>query len=442
MVAVVDTALISLWGKTLGAVSWLPDRQLAVFEYDPDFLRSGLEPSPIHINAAQAAGSGAIFSFPALNRDTYRGLPGLLADSLPDKFGNNIIDAWLARSGRSASSFSPLERLCYTGSRGMGALEYQPALGNRSNNRSVPVEVAELVNLAQAITRERSQLQVELAFDGGSASAEAMVDILRVGTSAGGARPKAIIAMNDQGEVRSGQVEAPEGYSYWLLKFDGVDDLELGKPRGYGRIEYAYYQMARAAGIDMAECHLLEEGGRAHFLTRRFDRQRNSSGQLSKVHMQSLCGLAHFDFNMPGAYSYEQAFGVMRQLGLSRAEAEQQFRRMVFNVLARNQDDHTKNIAYLMDSTGQWRLSPAFDLTYAHNPAGVWTNQHQMTVNGKRDHFTRDDLLAVGQSISLPRPGDTIDAVADALVQWPKLARAAGVRPATIKQIQKAHRRL
>ncbi|UTW45592.1 type II toxin-antitoxin system HipA family toxin [bacterium SCSIO 12696] len=442
MVATVDTALISLWGKTLGAVSWLPDKQLAVFEYDSDFLRSGLEPSPIHMGVANIAGGDAIFSFAGLNRDTYKGLPGLLADSLPDKFGNSIIDAWLARSGRHAASFSPLERLCYTGSRGMGALEYQPALSGRNSDQSVPVEVAELVELAQAVTRERNQLQVELALEDQQQNADALLDILRVGTSAGGARPKAVIAINDQGQVRSGQVEAPSDYGYWLLKFDGVDDLELGKPKGYGRIEYAYYQMAQTAGIYMAESRLLEEGGRAHFLTRRFDRQKLADGSVAKLHMQSLCGLAHFDFNMPGAYGYEQVFGVMRQLRLSRADAEQQYRRMVFNILARNQDDHTKNIAFLMDHQGRWQLSPAFDLTYAHNPAGVWTSQHQMTVNGKRDHFTREDLLTVGQSISLPRPADTIDAVAEALSQWPKFARAAGVRPSVIKQIQQAHRQL
>ena len=426
MVDSVDTALVKLWGHTAGAVSWLPQRQLAVFEYDRAFLKLGLDLSPVHMSITDATGGDGIYSFAGLNRDTYRGLPGLLADCLPDKFGNNIIDAWLARKGRTAASFSPLERLCYTGSRGMGALEFSPAINTRRTEQSVPVEVDELVNLAQQISRERNQLQVELAFDQSQAAAQgnadAMLDILRVGTSAGGARPKAIIAMNEQGQVRSGQVTAPAGYRYWLLKFDGVDDLELGKPGGYGRIEYAYYQMARAAGIEMVESRLLEEGNRAHFLTRRFDRIDTGTGPVEKVHMQSLCGIAHFDFNMPGAYSYEQAFGVMRKLRLSRAEAEQQYRRMVFNVLSRNQDDHTKNIAFLMDHDGKWRLSPAFDLTYAHNPAGVWTSQHQMTINGKRDHFTLDDLLAVGHSISLPRSKDVVAEVADAVSRWPEFA--------------------
>ena len=270
MVDRVDTALVSLWGHTVGAVSWLPQRQLAVFEYDRQFLKLGLDLSPVHMSIADATGSDGIYSFAGLSRETYRGLPGLLADSLPDKFGNNIIDAWLARNGRSAASFSPLERLCYTGSRGMGALEFSPAINTRRNEQSVPVEVAELVDLAQQISQERNQLQVELAFDQPSptdstkTNADAMLDILRVGTSAGGARPKAIIAMNEQGLVHSGQVEAPAGYSYWLLKFDGVDDLELGKPKGYGRIEYAYCQMARAAGIEMAESPV---AGRGHTRT-------------------------------------------------------------------------------------------------------------------------------------------------------------------------------
>ncbi|WIO73290.1 type II toxin-antitoxin system HipA family toxin [Porticoccaceae bacterium LTM1] len=444
MVDRVDTALVQLWGMTVGAVSWLADRDLAVFEFEPDFLRRGLDLSPINMPLQDALRGDGLYSFAGLNRDTYKGLPGLLADSLPDKFGNNLIDAWLARNGRSGADFSPVERLCYTGSRGMGALEFAPAINRRGQEQSVPVEVAELVKLAQQITAERSQLQVAFDFErpAESQNGEAMLDILRVGTSAGGARPKAIIAMNDDGDVRSGQVEAPEGFDYWLLKFDGVDDLELGKPKGYGRIEYGYYLMAQKAGIQMSECRLLEEGGRAHFMTRRFDRQRDSKGKMRKQHMQTLCGVAHFDFNMPGAYGYEQAFTVMRQLRLSRIEAEQQFRRMVLNVLARNQDDHTKNIAFLMDEDGQWRLSPAYDVTYAHNPAGVWTNQHQMSINGKRDHFTVQDLLDVGHSISLPRPKQVIDEVHAAVQAWPEFAKQAGVAEKVSKQIGNAHRQL
>jgi serine/threonine-protein kinase HipA len=433
MVARVETALVSLWDEPVGAVAWLADRSCAAFEYEPAFLKRGLDISPLHMGLEEAIRGDGIFSFPALVNDTFLGLPGLLADALPDKFGNSIIDAWLARNGRDSSSFSPVERLCYTGRRGMGALEFSPPVNQRFN-KSVPIEVAELVELAQQVMSQRAALDAGFGGDD-KGNAEAIMDILRVGTSAGGARPKAVIAMNDAGKVVSGQADVPAGYDYWLLKFDGVSDLELGAPRGYGRIEYAYHLMARAAGIDMMECRLLEEQGRAHFLTRRFDRVAGR-----KIHMQTLCGLAHYDFNLAGAYGYEQAFAVMRQLHLSKAAAIQQYRRMIFNVLARNQDDHTKNIAYLMGPDGEWHLSPAYDLTYSHNPAGKWTNQHQMSINGKRDHFTREDLIAVGESISVARPGNTIDEVADAVSQWPLYARESGVEERVIEEIGRMQR--
>ncbi|MBL3590563.1 MAG: type II toxin-antitoxin system HipA family toxin [gamma proteobacterium endosymbiont of Lamellibrachia anaximandri] len=433
MVAKVDTALVMLWGHRVGAVSWREAREHAVFEFDRDFLNLGLDLSPIHMGLQEAREGDGIYTFPALNRETFRGLPGLLADALPDKFGNRIIDAWLARNGRDEKSFSPVERLCYTGRRGMGALEFLPPV-TRQTETSVPIEIAELVTLAQQITTERGLLDVELNGVGREGEG-GILDILRVGTSAGGARPKAVIAMNGAGKVRSGQVEAPAGYDYWLLKFDGVDDLELGKPKGYGRIEYAYYLMAKAAGVRMTECRLLEEGGRAHFLTRRFDRSRGK-----KQHMQSLCGVGHYDFNLPGEYGYEQAFAVMRRLRLSKAEAAQQFRRMLFNVVARNQDDHTKNIAFLMGEEGVWRLSPAFDVTYAHNPAGRWTHQHQMTINGKRDGFSMADLLAVGESISLPNISETVAEVVEAVKRWAEFASTAGMEKPTITAIAKQHR--
>ncbi len=433
MVARVETAFVSLWGEPVGAVAWLTERSCAAFEYEPAFLKRGLDISPLHMGLEEAIRGDAIFSFPALVNDTFLGLPGLLADALPDKFGNSIIDAWLARNGRDSSSFSPVERLCYIGRRGMGALEFSPPVNQRFN-KSVPIEVAALVELAQDVMSQRVALDAGFGSDDKD-NAEAIMDILRVGTSAGGARPKAVIAMNDAGKVVSGQADIPAGYDYWLLKFDGVSDLELGAPRGYGRIEYAYHLMARAAGIDMMECRLLEEHGRAHFLTRRFDRVAGR-----KIHMQTLCGLAHYDFNLAGAYGYEQAFAVMRQLHLSKAGAIQQYRRMIFNVLARNQDDHTKNIAYLMGADGEWRLSPAYDLTYSHNPAGKWTNQHQMSINGKRDHFTREDLIAVGESISVARPGNIIDEVADAVSQWPVYARESGVDEGVIKEIRSNQR--
>jgi len=433
MVDRVDTAVVSLWGHEVGAVSWLPDRAYGVFEYDPAFLKKGLDISPLHMGLDGAGKGDGMFSFPGLNKETFLGLPGLLADSLPDKFGNSIIDSWLARNGRDAGSFSPVERLCYTGRRGMGALEFSPPI-NRKFDRPVPVEIAELVELAQDVMSQRLALDVEIGTDE-KENAEAIMDILRVGTSAGGARPKAVIAMDNENNVMSGQTDIPEGYDCWLLKFDGVTDLELGEPKGYGRIEYAYYMMAKAAGIEMTECRLLEENGRAHFLTKRFDRQNGK-----KIHLQSLCGLAHYDFNMAGAYSYEQAFAVMRQLRLSKADAIQQFRRMVFNVVARNQDDHTKNIAFLMNQDGRWKLSPAFDVIYSHNPAGKWTNQHQMSINGKRDHFLLTDMIDVAESISIPKPMGIIDSVLDAVGRWPEFAAKAGIKDKVISEIARYHR--
>ena len=432
MVAKIDTARVFLWGELAGAVSWLDESGYAVFEYAPEFLDGNRDIAPIHMSLAAARRGERLFSFPTLNKDSFLGLPGLLADALPDRFGNHIIDAWLARQGRAADEFSPVERLCYTGKRGMGALEFAPAYID-GMNKSIPVEIAELARLAQTITTQRD-FHVSLANDERS-NADAIKDILRVGTSAGGARPKAVIAMSAHGEVRSGQAPAPNGYDYWIIKFDGVDDLELGEPRGYGRIEYAYALMARAAGIEMSECRLLEENGRAHFITKRFDRINGE-----KLHLQSLCGIAHYDYNMAGAYSYEQAFSVMRQLRLSKAEAIQLYRRMLFNVIARNQDDHTKNISFLMTRDGKWRLAPAYDMIYSHNPKGQWTNQHQMTVNAKRDGFALADLLAVAQAIGAPRAREMIDETIDVVSRWKEFALRAGIRDDVTAEIARNHR--
>ena len=374
------------------------------------------------------------FFFPALNKETFQGLPGLLADALPDKFGNSIIDTWLARVGRDRLSFNPIERLCYTGRRGMGAMEFFPAIADKKYDKSEPVDIAKLGSLAQEVMREYQVLNVTLK---GSEKehASAIIDILRVGTSAGGARPKAVIALNSEANIVSGQGEVPEGYEYWILKFDGVTDLEIGDSRGHGRIEYAYYLMAISAGINMTECRLLQENGRAHFMTRRFDRVAGK-----KLHMQSLCGIAHYDFNMAGAYSYEQVFEVMRRIRLSKTDMVEQYRRMIFSVIARNLDDHTKNIAFLMGEDGEWSLSPAYDVIYSHNPHGRWTNQHQMSIRGKRDHFTYDDLVFVGQLIGLKKPELVIGEVKAAVENWAVFASEAGVKAEIILEIAKNHR--
>lgn len=426
-----SNAKIILWGQDVGAVVWDSEKELAFFEYDPKFLKNNLNIAPLTMDIAN--GKGFVFSFPSLNRDTFRGLPGLLADALPDKYGNAIIDAWLAGQGRNARSFNPVERLCYTGKRGMGALEFVPDTA-KGLNKAVLVEIGEITRLAQSIMSHQASLDVNLS-DNDNENEEALQNIIRIGTSAGGARPKAIIAMNQEGHVLSGQTEAPDGYDYWILKLDGVADLELGQPQNYGRIEYAYYLMAQAAGIDMTESRLHQENGRAHFLTKRFDRAAGA-----KVHVQTLCGIAHYDFNAAGAYGYEQAFDVMRRLGLNHAQAIQQYRRMVFNVLARNQDDHTKNITFLMNEKGKWSLSPAYDVTYSHNPNGMWTNKHQMMINGKRDNFVRDDLVNVGKAINHPEPHLVIREVFDAVARWPEFGKAATLPEKTAENIKKYHR--
>jgi len=376
----------------------------------------------------------AAYSFPAL-AESFRGLPGMVADSLPDDFGNAVIDAWLARQGREPDSLNAVERLCYIGTRGMGALEYQPALGP-TRQPANDLQVSELVKLASDVLAEREGLTTTLQ-EGDSQ--EAIRDILLVGSSAGGARAKAVIAYNPQtGAVRSGQLDAPEGFEHWLLKFDGVDShREVGNAKGYGAIEYGYANMALAAGIHMADCRLLEEGGRRHFMTRRFDRAGNE-----KLHMQSLAALEHFDFKQPGAYSYEQALLVIRRLDLSHAAVEQQFRRMVFNIVARNHDDHVKNIAFLMRQDGQWALSPAFDMTYAYNPNGVWTAQHQMSVAGKRDGFTVENLRACAQTASMKRDAAEriLKEVSDAVADWPRFAAEAGVPEDRAAAIASTHR--
>ena len=423
----VTVATVHLWGKDVGAVAWDEPRGLGRFEYEPAFVRRGLPIAPLTIPLRTG-----IFDFPALNRETFHGLPGLLADSLPDRYGNRLIDLWLARQGRAPGDFTPVERLCYMSTRGMGALEFKPALGPTAG-KSVPIEVAELTQLAAEILRHRTDWAVNLK----GTKAEALTEIIRVGTSAGGNRAKAVIAWNPQThEVRSGQALAPSGFEPWILKFDGVNDAALGDPKGFGRIEYAYYQMAVAAGIEMTECRLLEESGRAHFMTRRFD--RDSDG--GKIHMQSLCALGHYDFNAAGEHGYEQVFSVIQRLNLGHETMCEMYRRMVFNVVARNQDDHTRNIAFLMDQSGQWRLSPAFDVIWQYNSSGKWTNRHQMSINGKRDDFTHADLLTIAQQYGLKDAADLIDQVTAKVADWPRFAKEAGVKSDQQRTISQTHR--
>ena len=413
-------ARVNLWGKSIGAVSWDESAGFSHFEYEADFIQSGIEVAPLTMPLSKQ-----IYSFPALPRETFHGLPGLLADSLPDDFGNALINVWLVNQGRSPESFDPVERLCYTGIRGMGALEYLPSQGPFTG-KSESVDVKALVELASKILNKRNTLQSSFVPE---LREDSLHDILRVGTSAGGARAKAIIAWNQNtNEVRSGQVKAGKGFSYWLLKFDGVSgnkDKELEDPAGYGLIEHAYYHMAKKAGIDMQESRLLEENDRSHFMTRRFD--RTEAGQ--KIHMQSLCAIEHFDFKKAGAHSYEQALRTIRKLDMPMASIEEQFRRMAFNIIGRNQDDHVKNIAFLMDKSGNWSLSPAFDMTYSYNPLGDWTSRHQMSLNGKRDDFTIDDFKACAKNVSMKRgrAEAIVREVQTAVLQWKQFADKSGV---------------
>ncbi len=427
-------ATVRMWGRDIGAVSWLADRSIAVFQYVPEFAESAIQLAPIMMPLSPNP-----YEFPSLPRDTFKGLPGMLANSLPDKFGNALIDAWLVAQGRSADSFNPVERLCYIGTRGMGALEFHPAI-LRSSQKSRHLEIDALIRLANQVLNNREALSGTL---NGDDDKETLEGILRVGTSAGGARAKAILAWNEQtGEFRSGQVKAGEGFTYWLMKFDGISnnsDKELADPQGFGLIEYGFYLMAVAAGIDMSESRIHREGGRSHFMTRRFD--RGAGGR--KLHMQSLAALRHFDFNMAGAYSYEQAIETIRLLGLPAYDIEQQFRRAVLNILIRNQDDHVKNIAFLMKPRGEWRLSPAFDVAYAYNPGGSWTSQHQMSLNGKRDHFEFSDLVEFGSFCGLKtKKAESIIRDTHSHVEnWPDYAQRAGVPHGEAQKIHSVMRR-
>jgi len=426
-------AEVRIWGSTIGAVALEDGQQTASFQYDPDFAQSGIEVAPLMMPL-----SNRVYSFSALAQESFHGLPGLLADSLPDRFGNALINAWLARQGRDPNSFNAVERLCYTGSRGMGALEFVPATGPQPT-RDTLLHVDQLVKLASEILSHRDNLQTSFSEE---VSAEAMSEILRVGTSAGGARAKAVIAWNPKtNEVRSGQMNANEGFEHWLIKFDGVSnnrDKELATPQGYGAIEYAYSKMATDCDIKMSDCRLFEEGGRRHFMSRRFDRL----AQGGKLHMQSLAAMAHLDFNQAGAHRYEQSFDTMRRLGLPSSATAEMYRRMVFNIIARNQDDHVKNIAFLMDRSGNWSLAPAFDMIYSYQPDGNWTSSHQMTVNGKRDNFMLEDFLACRNTALLKRgqAKTIINEVTQVISQWKDYANQAGVNPTQRDNIYKTLR--
>lgn len=424
-----DTLRIKLWGRTVGALSWHAREGYAELQYAPELRESGLEPSPLLMPVRAQS-----YAFPELaERPTFTGLPGMVADSLPERFGNRLLERWLARQGRRLADLTPIERLAYLGRRGLGALEYEPD-GDPDANTVIAVEVDELVRIAEQILDQREQ---PLPLPPGD---DALHKLIQVGTSAGGAKAKAIVAWNEQtNQVMSGQAECPPGFTHWLIKFDEVDDEEHASARHIGRVEYAYHVMAVLAGIEMTECRLFADGPRAHFMTRRFDR----GAQGEKLHVQTYCALAHADRNPPGAAHYEGLFATARALGLGQDALDQLFLRMVFNLVTRNQDDHTKNHAFLMDGHGRWRLSPAYDLCFSYKPGSRWIDQHQLCCNGKRDGFTRDDLAQAARAADLKRPlAHFLDPVHDAVAKLPAIAADIGLPPAIARGLRALFRAL
>ncbi len=427
-----ETAEVRIWGKLAGAVAWVKENGLAYFEFDPGFKQLGWDLAPLKMAISD---NQSQFTFPELRKgknsasDTFKGLPGLLADSLPDKYGNQLINLWLAQQGRSPDSMNPVEMLCFIGSRGMGALEFEPPVLKESN-RAFSIKMESLVAIAKKALDQRTAFSTNQ----NKQEEQSVLEILKIGTSAGGARPKAVIAWNEKtGEVKSGQTKAPTGFEHWLIKLDGVSDVQLGSSSGYVRVEMAYYNMAKACGIVMMPSGLLVENGRAHFMTRRFDRE----GGEVKHHVQTFCAMKHFDYNMANSFSYEQLFQCMRELKLTYADATQMFRRMVFNVIAMNCDDHTRNFSFLMKQGGKWELAPAYDLCYAYRPESTWVSQHALSINGKRKEITRADLLVVGESIRCKNAPQIVEEINDTVNQWQKFAGEVDVQSDLRKEISK-----
>jgi serine/threonine-protein kinase HipA len=407
---------VRIWGQRVGAVA--PDPRLGyyVFAYAPEWQRTGIELAPLTMPIGERRPG---FVFPDLQEASFHRLPGMLADALPDDFGNALIDAWMSEHGVAKSEVTTLDRLAYMGRRGTGALEFKPARGSHS-------ESAEPLEMKLLVENVRRLMEGDLSND--LQAHKALASIIQVGTSAGGARAKAVVAWNPATNVlRSGQFDAVPGFEHWLLKFDGVGkDAELGPGGDYGCIEYAYHMMATRAGIEMSPCRLLLENGRAHFMTRRFDREV-VNGQTVKHHVQTLCAMDHVDFKQRGANSYSQLFMAATRLRLGDDALRQIFRRMAFNVMARNCDDHTKNFAFRLKQGGSWELAPAYDITHAFNPKGEWTYQHLMGVRGKFRDITREDLLEEGDRFGVPRAKDLLKDVRAAVECWPEFAAEAGL---------------
>ncbi len=424
----IETAFVNIWNHRVGGVAWDVSSGVGSFEFDPSFFNNNWDLAPLQMPLNEAR--GRIFSFTEIrNSQAFKGLPGLLADALPDKYGNALINTWLTRRGRATDSMNPVEKLCFIGKRGMGALEFEPP-EPKVANVSTKIEISDLVQIANDLLTDRQNFATNLLDN----EEKALLDLLKIGTSAGGARAKAVIAFNPvTKEVRSGQVDAPKDFTHWLIKFEGVSDNQLGVSHGYGRVEMAYHLMAKDAEIEMTECRLLEEKGRAHFMTRRFDREPGKG----KMHIQSFCAMQHYDFNDIYSYGYEQLFETMRLLGLPYPQAEQLFRRMVFNVISRNCDDHTKNFAFIMDKNGVWKLSPAFDVCHSYRPGSTWVSQQSLSVNGKRQNIIRDDFIAVAKRMNIKKAASIVSQINEVVNNWPKYAEETKVNPALRDAISK-----
>jgi len=428
----IDVAEVRIWGELAGAVRWNPNRQIASFQYSENFLKKGIDLSPVKMPVKNG---NRIYSFPELRRSgmeqnsTFKGLPGLLADSLPDRYGNQLINMWLAQNGRLEGSMNPVEQLCFIGDRGMGALQFEPAQF-QSDGGVFSIEVETLVNIAKKALSQKEKISVNLHED----EKMAMNEILKIGTSAGGARPKAVIAFNKEtGEIKSGQAAVPDGFEHWLIKLDGVSDAQFGSSHGFGRVEYAYYLMAVDCGVLMMESELLEENGRAHFMTKRFDRDGSN-----RHHVQTFCSIRHFDYSDLYSFSYEQLFQTMRMLKMTYPETEQMFRRMVFNVMSTNCDDHTKNFSFRLKQNGKWELAPAYDMCYSYDPGNVWVSQHTLSINGKNSEITKSDLMTVADANGVGKSDKIINEIKETVGNWQYYAQKAGVPDQLKKSITEA----
>ena len=414
---------VRIWGKLVGALAYEPRLGYYAFEYDSAFVRSGVELAPLTMPLSRASSP---FLFSDLPEASFKRLPGMIADALPDDFGNLLIDAWMLREGIRKADITPLDRLAYMGKRGVGALEFRPAIPTGPGSSAI--------HLSRLVEAARRAVRGELSTD--RMAKAALNQIIQVGTSAGGARAKAAIAWNPKTrEIRAGQFDVEPGFEHWILKFDGMGaDHELGGSRNYGRIEYAYYLMALKAGISISECGLMEENGRAHFMTRRFDRDGDT-----RYHLQTLCAMAHLDYRQKSTHDYGQLFAVIDRLQLGTSAMEETFRRMAFNVMAANCDDHTKNFSFILRRGGEWELAPAYDVTHAYNPGGEWTYQHLMSVNGKFSDIELEDFLVVADRFAIGNPKKMLAQVQAAVEAWPDFATEAGIREADIERIRVHH---